>query len=240
MFTNKEFPKYLHATPIVVETKQPYAVLEPTTGEQIPPEQFTTALSERQQKIIKEIFRKTMIGQKTYIGMVKSLEDFSVKNPGTIGDTLHHLFEDENGDFHIGLQIEIVAVKPYDFDIQVATAFPVNHNPELFGEIYLEEDQGFVDDMTMLSVSATNAMSILAQNCDLSNPLVLAAVERNLEIHRSIDEYRWSGAACEIFGGIAAVIVMRRWGFLNSTGLTPKGIDENIQFANLVETLTGV
>lgn len=235
MFTGNTFPKYLYGTPIEMERNHPFAVMEPNSGEQILPKDFNTVLSARQRKIIDNL-QHAMRGCKNYIELMNSLEDYSKKNPDDLEETLHHIIEDENGDFSIGLQMAIKAA-PTDFSIFVATAFQVKYNPAIFDQIYSDEDVIEVDDYTVLSVSATNAMTIIVQNCDIENPAVPKAIAAQLSIHRSIDEYRWSGVKCEILGGVPPIIIMRRWGLLDSTKLNDNGIDENTIFGELVEKL---
>lgn len=235
MFYGNEFPKYLRSTPITMEDKHPFALMEPNSGEQILPKDFNTTLSARQRNLISTI-QDVVRGSKNYGALIDSLEKFRANNPDAINETLHRIIENEEGVFSVGIQIALAGA-PSDFEIHLATAFQVPFDPSLFDNIYLTEEIQEVDDLSVLAVTATNGMTILAQNCDLTNPMVIIGIEAQLSIHDMINEERWSAVKCELLGGIPAIIVMRRWGLLNSTVLIETGTDENTIFSDLIERI---
>lgn len=235
MFSGNDFPKYLRSTPIIMEKDHPFALMEPNSGNQILPEQYNTVLSPRQRKVISDL-QTSIRGCDTYGQLIDVLDKLRTDKPDAIGEVLHRLLEDEDGNFNLGMQLVLVGAKE-DFEIFLATAFKVKFDPELFQDIYLDEESQEVDDLTMLSVTATNAMTMLVQNCDIENPLVIMGIEAQLSVHDVINEQRWAGVKCELLGGIPAVIVMRRWGLLNSTTIVEHGVDENAIFSDLVESL---
>lgn len=235
MIEGLNFPKYLHGTPITMYKEHPYSIIEPKSGEHIAPKDQAAILSPRQISIIGAL-KRGFVKSSTYASLIKFLEDYRAQHPDDIGENLHHLIEDEDGNFSVGLRVNILGA-PTDFEIILATVFLVVFNPEKFEQVYLEDEIGEINDYVAMCSLATNTMAVLASNADLNNPMVIKAIELQLKVHELINDYRWSGIKCELLAGIPAIIVMRRWGIVDSTSVVEHGINENVLFSDIVEKI---
>lgn len=232
MYEGRELPEYLSTTPILMEKQHPYAVLEPNSGNQIPPSEFESVLSPRQRYAVTK-FKDIIRGAKTYGQLIDRIASVTEKVGDVYNSLLHHVIEDDNGMFSVGLQV-VIKASPTDYDIVIATAINIPLNMDKFEIIYNDEDVLDVDALTTICASTTNAIAAIGQTTHVENPLVINAIIKYHQILMDIDAYRWSGIKCEILGGVPALYVMRRWGVVNLEGIVDGAINEYTKFGDIV------
>lgn len=233
MYEGRHYPGYLGSTPIKMEVKHPYAVIEPNSGQQITPDQFDSILSPRQRMAVTK-FKDIISGCRTYGQLIDRLANVTEKVSDVYSALQHHIIEGETGDFSVGIMVTIKP-SPMDYEICLATTVEVVWDMKLFEIAYDDEDVIEVDSYTSIAASATNAMSLLSRGSDYRLPQVQKVLGSYWDILQSINEYRWSGIKCELLAGIPPLIIMRRWGVLSVDGIIENGIDENKIFAELAE-----
>lgn len=232
MYEGRELPEYLSTTPILIETQHPYAVLEPNSGNQIPPSDFNNVLSPRQRYAVTK-FKDIIRGSKTYGQLIDRISAVTENVSDVYKSLLHHVIEDDNGMFSVGLQV-LIKASPTDYDIVIATVASVPLNMDKFELIYDDEDVMDVDALTTICASTTNAIAAIGQTTHVENPLVIKAINKYHQILMDIEEYRWSGIKCELLGGVPALYVMRRWGVVNLEGVVDGAVNEYTKFGDLV------
>lgn len=232
MYEGRELPEYLSTSPILIETRHPYAVLEPNSGNQIPPSEFNNILSPRQRSAVTK-FKDIIRGAKTYGQLIDRIASVTEQVSDVYKSLLHHIIEDDSGLFAIGLQVMIKA-SPTDYDIVIATAVNIPLNMDKFDIIYDDEDVLDVDALTTICASTTNAIASIGQTTHVENPLITNALIKYHQILMDIDAYRWSGVKCELLGGVPALYVMRRWGIVNLEGIVDGAENEYTKFGDLV------
>lgn len=230
MYINKDFPRYLHLTPLEVDSNIEYAAVMPSTGEQIPKNMLYQAVTPRMLKLIKRI-PGFIRGKRTYFDLMKSLTEMVEHKPLDYSSVSHHLIEEETGMFILGIRINILPRNEDDYEVEISFVLPVIFDVELFNSIYTDiETQRAADDYAISATAITNSFKLIASNVDMERYAVKNILKCLNDAHGAMETHRWLSIRDELEGGVPAIFVMRRWGVLDKSKVVPNGENELERF----------